>query len=381
MEVELAGAPGWSQLSRDLIEVIFSKLPLRSLVRSAAVCRHWRTVVTDPSFPSPHRRRPWFFIYGHNNVSPHLNQAFAFDPDDSAAAWVPLRLPLCPPDYFSGSGGFFLATTSSSSLLVSPLPRSHLFHPTPPLSFPRSNPLVSVFAPGPKLLVVGGARLIGGLVDIEAPLATEIFDPSTDPSSWQLCPPLPHDFRSGNSSQWLSSALVSGRHFFVHGIYSSLISSFDLHLRSWSPVRLLRPPGVLFSFLLPSRSSTLLLAALATNPDASPSLFIWSVDSTSLAFDRIGAMPPEMLSQLFDGGADDDSRFASLKCVGLDGLVYVFNEDHSKAYPAAYCQVDGSTCTWRLVPSLPFPVNRFHKVIAFCSPVPLASLFPNFSLI
>ncbi|KAJ0963654.1 hypothetical protein J5N97_028776 [Dioscorea zingiberensis] len=377
MEVEPSGSTGWSQLSWDLSEFIFSKLPLRSLVRAAAVCRHWRAVVTDPSFPSG-RRRPWFFLYGHDNVSPRRNQAFAFDPDDAdddATAWVPLRLPLCPPDCFSGSGGFFLATTPPSSLLVSPLPRAHTWHRTPPLSFPRSNPLVSAFGPGPKLLVVGGARLVGGLVDIEDPLAAEIFDPSTNSSSWQLCPPLPHEFRSGNSSQWLSSALVSGRFFFVHGIFSSLISSFDLHLRSWSPVRLLRPPGLLFSFLFPAPSSALLLAGLATIPDGPPSLFIWSVDPTSLSFERIGAMPPDMLSRLFDGGADDDSRFASLKCVGLDGLVYVFNEDHSKAYPAASCQVDGAICTWRLVPPLPSPVNRFHKVIAFCSPVPLPSLF------
>ena len=31
----------------------------------------------------------------------------------------------------------------------------------------------------------------------------------------------------------------------------------------------------------------------------------------------------------------------------------------------------GGECRWRRVPDLPEPVNRFHKVIGFCSTIPI----------
>lgn len=216
----------------------------------------------------------------------------------------------------------------------------------------------------PRIIVVGGVRFIGGLVDIEDNLAVEIYNPSLD--SWDLCPPLPGEFRSGNSSQSLSSALLKSK-FYVYGIYSCCISSFDLNTRVWCDVRTLRPHNVLTSFLLCIHNQ-LMLAGVCSDR-CGPSFKLWSVDELRMDFRVVAVMPRDLLDFLFE--SDEDDKFASLKCVGFGGFVFVFNEEHGRNYPACICEIraDSGECRWRKVPELPEPVNRFHKVIGFCSTV------------
>ncbi|XP_025695157.1 F-box/kelch-repeat protein At3g24760-like [Arachis hypogaea] len=209
------------------------------------------------------------------------------------------------------------------------------------------------------------------LVDIEDRLDVEIYDPVQ--GTWELSPPLPADFRSGNSSSSLSSAMFKGR-FYVYGIYSCFVASFDLKQRIWSDVQTLRPHlGVAFCFLIPC-SKHLLLAGVCNSPQGGCSFNLWKVDEGTMEVSEIGAMPRELLYALFDG--DEDDEFASLKCVGLDDLVYVFNEDYRSVYPSCVCEIDADSgrCSWRRVPQLPSPVNKFHKVISFCSTLSLHSI-------
>ncbi|KAF8392052.1 hypothetical protein HHK36_022392 [Tetracentron sinense] len=368
---------GWGFLGSDLTELILSFLPIRSIVRASAVCKFWRSVVTRTSFSSrvSAAKKPWFFIYGQNSIFIKNNQAFAFDPESNEWICLPTdRFPWpCQEESFIGSGGFFVTLTSSTSSKFSYAPiLKGDWCETSPLRFSRCNPLVGVFndeSGVSRFIVVGGVKFIGGLVDIEDRLAVEIYNPLVN--SWELCPPLPADFRSGNSSQWLSSALFKGK-FFVFGIYSCFVSSFDLKFHFWSEVQTLRPPEVVFSFLLACRDQ-LVLAGLCNTPRG-PSFNLWRVDDRTMEFSEIAIMPQELLYCLFD--SDEDDKFASLKCVGLGNLVYVFNEEHHKMYPACVCEIseNSSNCSWRKVPDLPAPVNRFHKVISFCSTVPLDNI-------
>ena len=212
-------------------------------------------------------------------------------------------------------------------------------------------------------------RFIGNLVDIEDRLPVEIYHPGVD--SWELGPPLPADFSSGNSSSTLSSALFGGR-FYVFGIYSCFVSSFDLHQLVWSDVQTLRPPGVVFSFLIACRKQLVLAGISHTHLGSSFNL--WKVDGKTMDFSEIAVMPQDLLYSLFD--SDDDDKFASLKCVGLGDLIYVFNEEYHRIYPACVCEMDSETgkCSWRRLPQLPLPVNKFHKVISFCSSVSLHTI-------
>nr|CAD1820942.1 unnamed protein product [Ananas comosus var. bracteatus] len=214
--------------------------------------------------------------------------------------------------------------------------------------------------------------------------------PTTPPTTSPPRPPSPAEFRPGCSSQWLSAALLPGRGLlFVLATYSGVLSAFDLARGAWTRPRPLRPrapgPPPLFAFLAAARGR-LVLAGLRSGPDYGPAQFaVWAVDDAAMECEEVGAMPAELLAWLFDGeGAaaaaadDDDDRFASLKCAGVDGVVYVFNEDRHRGFPACVCEISedddapgGLRCAWRKVPPLPAPVDPFHKVIAFCSPVPV----------
>ncbi|XP_058207183.1 F-box/kelch-repeat protein At3g24760 [Rhododendron vialii] len=363
-------------IGSDLTELILSHLPIRSIVRAAAVCKPWRSIITSAAFSRrvSAAKKPWLFLYGQNNIFLKNNQAFAFDPESNE--WIKLPtalfpLPTSQEESFVGSGGFFF-TTAAAKFSYAPILKDGAWRQTPPLKFSRCNPLVGVYddrAGFSKFIVVGGVRFIGGLVDIEDRLAVEIYNPFSN--SWDLCPPLPADFRSGNSSQWLSSALFKGK-FYVFGICSCFVSSFDLSKRFWSEVQTLRPPGVLFSFLI-SCQDQLVLAGLSNAPRG-PSFNLWKVDEETMEFSEIAIMPQELLYGLFD--SDEDDKLASLKCVGLGNLIYVFNEEHHRNYPACVCEIssDSGKCSWRRVPNLMVPANRFHKVISFCSTISLGNI-------
>ncbi|KAI3667952.1 hypothetical protein L6452_43023 [Arctium lappa] len=374
-------------LSSDLIELILSHLPIRSIIRCSAVCKLWHSITTAPPFSATATRTPWFFLYGQNNIFMKNNQAFAFDPDSNEWIKLPASLfpvTISPESSFSGSGGFFFNAAVNNFSFAPILKPS--WRETTPLKFSRLNPLVGVIDHGipsnlnrnngfqsnlnsPKIIVVGGVRFIGGLVDIEDRLAVEIYNPNLD--SWDLSPPLPADFRSCNSSQSLSSAQFGGK-FYVFGIYSCFVSSFDLNNRVWSEVQTLRPPGVIISFLLSCRDR-LVLAGLCNAP-LGPSFNLWRIDESTMEFSEFAIMPRDLLDCLFD--RDEDDNFASLKCVGFGDFIFVFNEEHRRNYPACVCEIGSGSdkCSWRRAPDLPEPVNRFHKVIGFCSTISLQQI-------
>ncbi|KAK8711696.1 hypothetical protein V6N13_146967 [Hibiscus sabdariffa] len=337
-------------LSIDLTQLILSSLPLPSLLRASSVCKLWHSLISSPSFTSPSLSPPWFFLFGLHNTSSRNNQSFGFDPLSNSWFLLPHLHDSSSSSSFLGSNGFFFTTTPEFS--YTPVLKS-AWRFTSPLKFSRINPLLGVFHDGSsgggygfKFIVVGGVRFIGGLVDIED--------------------------RSGNSSQSLSSALFKGK-FYVFGIYSCFVCSFDLLNHVWSDVQTLRPPGVIFSFLI-SCNDMLVLAGMCNAPRG-PSFNLWKIDETTLEFSEISIMPQNLLYSLAD--SEEDEKFASLKCVGMGNFIYVFNEEYHQKYPSCLCEISGENgkCNWRRMPQLPSPVNKFHKVISFCSTISLAHIF------
>ncbi|CAA2999541.1 F-box/kelch-repeat protein At3g24760 [Olea europaea var. sylvestris] len=367
----------WDCLGSDLTELILSHLPLSSIIRSSLVCKSWKIIISSSSFKTQvsARKKPWFFIYRQNNVFIKNNQVFAFDPESNEWIKLPVSASLLSKDLFTGSNGFCFSITPENFSFKPVL--SDSWSQTSPLGYSRSNSLIGVYnvdksSKVPRFIVVGGVRFNGNLVDLQDSLAVEIYNPNQD--YWELCPPLPADFRPGNSSQWLCSALFKQK-FFVLGIYSFFISFFDLEKRYWSSVQTLRPPGALFSYLL-SLHDRLILAGLCNNFGSSPCFILWKIDEKTLEFSEMEIMPDELLACLYDNSSDEDDKFASLRCVGFGNLIYVFNDEHHKNYPACVCEMSNYSgkCNWRRLPSLPQPVNKFHKIVSFCSNVSLDML-------
>lgn len=90
---------------------------------------------------------------------------------------------------------------------------------------------------------------------------------------------------------------------------------------------------------------------------------LWSIEEGSMEFSEIAVMPEDLLFGLVDSD-DEDDKFRSLKCAGSGNLVYVFNDDCHKKFPACVCEIGGGEngiCSWRRVPCLPSPeIGRAH---------------------
>lgn len=114
---------------------------------------------------------------------------------------------------------------------------------------------------------------------------------------------------------------------------------------------------------------------------------LWRIEEGSMEFSEIAVMPEYLLFGLVDDNDDDEEdddsyKFRSLKCVGSGNLIYVFNEDCHKKFPACVCEMivddddkEKGKCRWRRLPHLPSPVNKFHKVVSFCSTVTVSDVF------
>jgi len=140
---------------------------------------------------------------------------------------------------------------------------------------------------------------------------------------------------------------------------------------TWSDVQTLKPPGLSFAYLN-SCNGMLVLGGMCGF-----SFNLWSIEEGSMEFSEIAVMPEDLLFGLVDSD-DEDDKFRSLKCAGSGNLVYVFNDDCHKKFPACVCEIGGGEngiCSWRRVPCLPSPVNKFHKVVSFCSTVSITDVF------
>ncbi|XP_010466904.1 PREDICTED: F-box/kelch-repeat protein At3g24760-like [Camelina sativa] len=360
----------FNTLNIDVTESILSHLPIPSLVRFTLVSKLWRSIITSlpPPSPSPSSSSPWLFLFGIHNTCSFHNQSFAFDPLSNS--WLRLPSSSSSSDHLVGSDRFLFTTAPRFSF--SPILKPN-WRFTSPVRFPRINPLLSVFTArsgASKLILVGGSSRIGGLVDIEERLAVQVYDPVLD--SWELCSPLPADFRSGQDHQTLTSALFR-RRFYVFDNYSYFISSFCLDSYTWSDVQTLKPPGLSFAFLN-SCNGMLVLGGMCGF-----SFNLWRIEEGSMEFSEIAVMPEDLLFGLVDNEdeeEEDSNKFRSLKCVGSGNLVYVFNDDCHKKFPACVCEIgENGKCSWRRVPRLPSPVNKFHKVASFCSTVSISDVF------
>ncbi|CAN6248315.1 unnamed protein product [Urochloa humidicola] len=386
------GDAWWDRLGGDMIALILSKLPLRSMLRASAVCTAWRAAALRAT-ASPRHGRPWLFLHSRSNGR---RNAFAFDPDEPSS-WVSFTL---PPDFVIGAGGFALAAPSPSSLAFAPLLCDGVaWRHASPLAFSRyNNPVIAaVPCAGERLLllVAGGGGFPGGLVDIGDRLPTELYewDPhgaSDDAAgAWEQCAPLPDELggaaSSSSSSLSISSELVGGRFVFACNVHSGAVSAFDVSRRAWTPPRKLCPPlpvapGLAAAFVATARRGRrLVVAGVVEEEGRRRALGVWEVEPDTMAARRIGEMPEEMAVAVLP--PHDES--GGVRCVGEDGVIYVVSEEEHGWYPACACEVIGGgddddggeeeelACRWSKLPPLPAVAGRsgFRRMAAFCSPL------------
>ncbi|KAJ7294365.1 hypothetical protein O6H91_Y262700 [Diphasiastrum complanatum] len=372
-EQNLCEGGSWESLCEHLHYHVLSHLPVLNLVRASLVSKHWRSIVASPSFIHLHSKgftpRPWFFLYGINFLVPAKSQAFAYDPYTRKWHCLPLKsFPEHDQTSLAVSSGFLYAITASTHLQIC---HKHDLFPeflslTPPMNCSRRNPIVNFvedsISDSYKVIVCGGVSVFE-----DEDLAVEIFD--SDAGSWEVCAGLPGEFRGSSSAHWTTSVICKGR-FFVHEMYSGSTAALDLHLKTWTPVHVLRPLGVRYSYLV-SCAGNLLLAGTCSIQNRG-TFALWKVDEVTLDCSEIGQMPEDLYS-VFE--SEEEDKTVNLKCVAAGEMLYVFSLAKHNGYAVVSCQVSDDKCCWMQVPTLARSVNRFDNLVGLCAPVTLKNFF------
>lgn len=150
-------------------------------------------------------------------------------------------------------------------------------------------------------------RFIIIAADLNGYFAVNIYDPRRN--AWELCPSPPQVFSSRSTSNSLSSALFRTK-FYLFGVNSGFISSFDLERRIWSIAQSLRPPGVQISHLVFCQDH--LVLAVLSNENGEPEFNLWRIDERTLEYRKIRGMPEELLSGFF--GSEGERLFMWVRC-------------------------------------------------------------------
>lgn len=336
-------------------------LPISAAVRVAAVCKSWLAIVSSPSFSAqlallPSGKKPWFFIWGINELIHTRSAAFAYDP--MVGQW--LRLQVTRPPIFnraslSGTVGVFFAF-SGSKVCFTPAPVKLKWKETSPAAHCRCSALVGSI--GNPHLQPFKFVVVGGMLDGDGDQSSaEIYNSRSD--TWDLCEPLTEDvFSDGISSCWMSSAIL-GNNLYVSK-YDGYVACLNVETRSWSSVQRLRVPDLVSLFVVASDRG--LFVACVCRSQEGECLKLFKVNEPDMECEEVSKMPSELFAMFED---EDEQKETSLKCVGAGGLVYVYSEQYYKGYPVCLCDLSMGSYVWKQLPSLPSP-PRFDRVVC-CS--------------
>ncbi|CAM6103651.1 unnamed protein product [Calypogeia fissa] len=293
----------WSELSSDLSELIFSKLPEASVCRAASVCKRWYSVTQMPTFCEFYKLNKnanlcTTFVYMVNDVNyifaeiPDGKGGFMFQPVEKRPNNVPTvwcseegHVPTT-----EVAGGAHIAYTGVKQTVL----RYKLslvekqWRTTPEMPYFVQDPIVGVVernsldGSGHKLIVAGGLPIYS---DVDDDLVVTIYDEKSD--SWGYCDPLPSKFRSCASSLFMAAVVCKGR-FYAYDMYSGLVSWLDVDSKKWSPVVALRPSRKVNQVFLVSRSGALCLVGAQGNSEPDIRFTVWSVEDEAKETMRLG---------------------------------------------------------------------------------------------
>ncbi|KAL3687703.1 hypothetical protein R1sor_014012 [Riccia sorocarpa] len=280
--------PDWSEINRDILELIFLKLPENSLIRSGGVCRKWSSIIHAEQFTENYvnqmtKTRSWvpFTVKGSRYFFQQMAQYDALAPTNSCP--VPYVL---QPDGESrcleGAGGLFYFLTGLDETVVhykiNLVQRE--FRTTPEMRVPKHDPILGLIRTGVdgahKVVVAGG---IGEGSDED--LSVEIYDSQTN--SWEIASRLPIASRGCMTSLFVNPAVHDGK-FYAYDNYESKCTVLDLENNRWSAPTVVRRPNEMewkHSYLVES-SSGLRLVTIQNAGTRDLSFSAWAVDPQSL---------------------------------------------------------------------------------------------------
>lgn len=321
----------------DVLETIFSFVPLIELVPSCHVSKSWNKTVFS-SLAHVRQIKPWLIVLPQTSRASRVTTAYAYDPRSHAWLQITKHQPLIDkiPEIpaVRSSHSTLLYTLSPSEFAFS-LDALHLeWHKAPSPRVWRTDPIVARV--GNHVVVAGGA------CDFEDdPLAVEMYDMET--RGWITCQSMPMILKTSSASSWLSVAVV-GETMLVTEKNSGVTYLFNTVTMNWEGPYNLRPDESVFYTVTGTLSEKLTVAGLVGEAGNVREVKLWAVKKEiGSGMEEIGSMPKEMVEKL-----KGDSEFGSIEAIWVGNFVYLRNT--LVLDELVVCEVvNGSLCEWRSV--------------------------------
>ncbi|XWS34764.1 hypothetical protein CRYUN_Cryun21dG0065500 [Craigia yunnanensis] len=259
----------------DVLETIFSHIPLIHLLPASTVSNSWNAAVFS-SLRCFNKPKPWLFVHTQSIHAPHATTAFAYDPRSSIWLKIHQKLPTRHVSALRSSDSKLLYALTPSKFSFS-IDRFRLtwHHANPPAVW-RTDPVVAVV--GNRIIVAGGA------CDFEDdPLAVELYD---------------------------INAHVGVTH------------SFNPNSKIWSGPYELRPDRSIYCSVIGFHGDNLIMVGLLGDSENVNGVKVWELNRESFEYSKeIGVMPKELVEKLKGEG----TSFSSIRVSSVADFFYIYN--------------------------------------------------------
>ncbi|KAL4302588.1 hypothetical protein GQ457_10G025750 [Hibiscus cannabinus] len=348
-------------LHGDVLEIIFSHVPLHLLLPACLVSKSWNAAVFS-SLRRLFKPKPWLLVHTQSIHRPRCTTAFAYDPRSDI--WLRINRKL-PPEHVSALSSasstlLYALNPSRFSFSIDPL---HLtwYHANPP-SVWRVDPIVAVV--GERIVVAGGAWEFE-----DDPLAVEIYDINN--RTWERTESMPATLKDSAASTWLSVA-ANTKTIFMTEQMSGVTHSFNPDSRTWCGPFDLRPDRNIYFSVIAFHGSSLIMLALLGDPGNTTDVKVWELTGESLELSKeIGVMPEELTEKL----KGEDTGFSSIIVNSIAGFFYMYNP--GQPGELAVLEIgDEGRCWWGSVKNAAVSDrNRVaERVVLTCSDVGLGDI-------
>ncbi|MED6180764.1 hypothetical protein PIB30_013392 [Stylosanthes scabra] len=314
----------------DILEAIFSHVPLIHLVPACHVSKAWNHAVSS-SLAHVNPIKPWLTILTQSTCAPHVTTTHAYDP--RSRVWIEMKSE--PSMKYTSA-----VRSSHSTLLFTLTPAGFAFKDTEEdvlrLSWHHA-PAPRVWRTDPVVARVGNRVVVaGGACDFEDDLhAVEVYD--MEARAWETSRSMPELLKG---SMWLSVA-VAGDKMLVTEKTSGVTYSFDPVSDTWHGPYDLRPDQNVFYCVTGVLAGKLTVAGVIGDKKNVKGLRLWSVEGelgSGFWFEELGEMPKEMVEKVRGVW-----EFGSVVVTWVGNFAYFINPVEQEE--VVVCEV-GNTCEW-----------------------------------
>ncbi|GLJ41881.1 hypothetical protein SUGI_0867240 [Cryptomeria japonica] len=356
----------WSALPEDLMDRIFSYLPLTSILRLRCVCRRWNFLVQSKRFQTALSRvctpKPWFMLCTIGRAScsydPSMNKWHTIiRPANNSIKLQsgPVRISPCT-SILAVSGSLLCLGNQVAECRVLSIcnPITKTLRHLPRMLQVSLIHKVSMIVDSSNncyKIMVSGENGLPTMIPYTYELLTEVFDSSKN--SWKMCgKPLAEAKFGSDPGVWCNNLFYC----ITELPYGAVV--FDLVTETWSELTVQMPSSLASPSLVESCGRLLMIGRVMERDeteDSARKIIIWELDLGRKEWVEIRTAPIE-ICRVFSAPL---AFYAPFVCSGLGNQIYITTHRNPHVLVHDLCRN-----TWQWLPSDPFFPRRrdFHLV-------------------